>query len=120
MLLICLIFYHFQVDTLQTFNAISNIGNNAACTSVSPTSPADCSSTTQATYPVGTITAADIDFASVANPAVISNIIYGTVGYDFDVCSYPIFAAVGGSYEFPDINTALTRWKVWGKVGVSF
>lgn len=105
------------IEGVNVTNILSNIGNNVACTSVGAV---NCLNNVQLTYPAGVITAADIDYASAANPAVISNIIYGTVGYDFDICCYPTFAAIGGSYEFPAINTALTRWKVWGKLGISF
>ncbi len=100
-------------------NLLSNIGNNNGCATPGVICTGQVSLPT--VYGISTtLNSSNIDFASATNPAVISNIIYGTVGYDFDICCYPTFAAVGGSYEFPAVNTALTRWKVWGKVGISF
>lgn len=105
-------------------NLLSNIGNNNACTGVG------CASTAQVTTPtlglpaaggvITTIRPQDLDLASAANPAVLSNIIYGTIGYDWDWCSLPMFVGVGGSYEFSSINTSINRWNVWGKFGVSY
>lgn len=61
----------------------------------------------------------NLDLNSAAHPAVFSNIIYGSLGYEWHVCHVPMFAGLGGSYEFSSINTALNRWMVWGKIGIS-
>ncbi len=65
------------------------------------------------------LTAANLNLCSGANPAAMTNMVYGTLGWNFDWCA-PMFVGVGGSYEFTPINTALNRWTVWGKWGVSF
>lgn len=65
------------------------------------------------------IKASDIDYNSVAHPACMTHIVYGSLGYHFDWC-WPMFIGVGGSYEFSTFNTALNRWLAWGKFGFSF
>jgi hypothetical protein len=62
-----------------------------------------------------------IDLACAAHPAVISHTLYGAVGYRWNT-SCPGFVGLGGSYEFtPDkINSALERWTLWGKLGITF
>ena len=62
----------------------------------------------------------DLDLNSAAHPAVLSHIIYGAVGYNWDDRCYPTFLGLGASYEFSHVNTALTRWTLWGKAGISF
>lgn len=62
----------------------------------------------------------DIDLNSVSHPAVLANIIYASLGYDWNWCDFPFFVGVGGSYEFSEVNTTLNRWMVWGKIGMSF
>jgi hypothetical protein len=101
-------------------NLLSNIGNNNYSTCIDPAAPALATSDDQVLYSAGpTITEADLDLSSAANPATLSNIIYGTLGWSWDWC-LPTFVAVGGSYEFTSINTAVSRWNVWGKFGISF
>ncbi len=76
------------------------------------------------TPPAGTTTNSlliqetDLNLGSAACPAALTQTIYGTVGYNWNWC-WPIFVGVGGSYEFSRINTAVNRWTVWGKFGVS-
>lgn len=62
---------------------------------------------------------ADLNLASAAHPAVITHTLYGTAGYRFDLCEFPLLAALGGSYEFSSNNAGLKRWNAWGKVAVS-
>jgi hypothetical protein len=102
-----------------TTNILSNIGNNNFCGDCVVGGIDECT----AQLPISaatTLTAADIDYASAANPATQSNIIYGTIGYNWDWCNMPMFVGFGGSYEFTSINTAINRWNIWGKFGVSF
>jgi hypothetical protein len=103
----------------DTTNILSNIGNNNSCGSCA-VAPGCTSQLTLLPAGVNTIRQKDLDLASAANPATLSNIIYGTVGYDFDWCCLPMFVGVGGSYEFSSINTSINRWNVWGKFGISF
>ncbi|MGE0009437.1 MAG: hypothetical protein AB7F19_02755 [Candidatus Babeliales bacterium] len=89
-------------------NRLSNIGDN----------------NTGANYPLITlpdsgIRPQDLNLLSAAAPACLSNTIYGALGYAWDDRCYPLFVGLGGSYEFSGKNTALNRWLVWGKFGVS-
>lgn len=91
-------------------NRLSNIGNNNAGAELP--NPA-------AALPANLlIQESDLDLGSAAVPAALSHIFYGTLGYGWDTC-WPITLGIGGSYEFSRINTALSRWMVWGKFGVS-
>lgn len=67
-----------------------------------------------------TIQKSDLNLDSAGHPEIMANIVYGNLGYDWSVCDFPMFASVGGSYEFSQINTTLNRWTVWGKWGISF
>jgi hypothetical protein len=76
---------------------------------------------TAAIYANNVIQAGDINLESAAHPATLSHTIYGSAGYNFDLCGcWPLFAGFGGSYEFASCNLALERWMVWGKIGVSY
>lgn len=107
-------------------NALNTIGNNncvGVCTCdidevLNTTLPSN-SSLIDATSGAAVLTAADLDLCSGANPAAMTNTVYGAIGYNFEWC-VPMFVGVGGSYEFTPIDTALSRWTVWGKLGVSF
>ncbi|MBI2775611.1 hypothetical protein HYX58_06395 [Candidatus Dependentiae bacterium] len=73
-----------------------------------------------ADYANNSIQAGDINLESAAAPCALSHTIYGSAGYNFDMCGcWPIFAGLGGSYEFGSCNSVLQRWMVWGKIGVS-
>ncbi|MDR3550618.1 MAG: hypothetical protein P4L31_04350 [Candidatus Babeliales bacterium] len=67
-----------------------------------------------------TIKNSDIDLRSAAHPCLVSHIIWATAGYRCDGIAYPTFVSLGGAYEFSADNNALTRYTIWGKVGVSF
>jgi hypothetical protein len=62
----------------------------------------------------------DLFLDSAAHPCVVSNTLYGTFGIKNDDCRFPFIVGFGGSYEFALINTAIHRWTVWGKLGISF
>ncbi len=57
---------------------------------------------------------------SAAHPAVLSNILYITIGAHLNTGCSIIILGLGGSYEFSFINTTLRRWLAWGKLAVSF
>lgn len=63
----------------------------------------------------------DIDLESASVPAIISHTVYGTFGVKGEG-NCPYFGGVGASYEFQqkEINTALERWTVWAKFGLTF
>lgn len=97
----------------DTINRASIIGASFGGAAVDITAP-----------PAGTTTESlliqetDLNLGSAACPAALTQTIYGTIGYNWDWC-WPVFLGVGGSYEFSRINTAVNRWTVWGKFGVS-
>lgn len=67
------------------------------------------------------LSACDLDLESASHPAVLSNTIYASVGIRRNK-TCPAFFALGTSYEFQtgEINTALERWLVWTKIGITF
>lgn len=67
-----------------------------------------------------TLTTDDIDFNSAAHPCALSHTLYASAGYHIDRCGRPTLVGLGASYEFSGVNTALSRWTVWGKLGMSF
>jgi len=71
-------------------------------------------------YDQNIITASDLDLESAAHPAVFTHTVYGALSYRWDDYKYPWFLGIGGSYEYSDENTGLTRWMGWAKAGVSF
>lgn len=66
------------------------------------------------------ITECDLDLESASHPALLSHIVYGSLGWHWDNIDYPKFLGIGGSYEFSARNNALERWMGWAKFGVSF
>lgn len=105
-------------------NRLSNIGDNnlgAGCGGVAATPTGANINLLDATGAVISsrlIQLCDLNLNSAAHPAAMSHVVYGSLGYCFDCC-WPIFAGIGGSYEFTGVNTALNRWTVWGKLGLS-
>lgn len=66
-----------------------------------------------------TIRGEQLGLESALHPCVMTNLIYGSLGYHWDDRCYPLFVGLGGSYEISGRNTGLNRWLVWGKFGVS-
>jgi hypothetical protein len=68
-----------------------------------------------------TILESDLNLSSAAMPCALTHTMYGSIGYHADYRCLPLFFGIGGSYEWTPkrINTALNRWMVWGKIGVS-
>ncbi len=75
----------------------------------------------QALYNLNAWQESDLNLHSAVAPCAISHIVYGSLGRSWDNwCGcWPLFAGIGGSYEFSSVNTAINRWMVWGKVGIS-
>lgn len=71
-------------------------------------------------YAQNIITAADLDLQSAAAPSMFMHTLYGALSYHCDEREYPVFAGIGGSYEFSSDNTGMERWMLWGKAGISF
>lgn len=66
------------------------------------------------------VTLADLDLNSAAHPTMLSHTIYAAGGWSWDDIRIPTFIGFGGSYEFTTVNTALDRWLIFGKLGISF
>lgn len=62
----------------------------------------------------------DLNLQSAATPAAITNIFYGSLGYKWDCWCFPMFMGIGGSYQLASDAGAISRWTVWGKIGVSY
>lgn len=74
-----------------------------------------------AQYETATIQATDLDLNTAATPAILTNTLYGTLGFHLYEREYPLFGNVGGSYTFSKNNDAVPRrWVIWVKMGVSF
>lgn len=99
----------FQGDGRTSFTR--TIKDNTVCADVTP------DGTTGITY--AGLTVDDLDLYSAAHPAYISSTGYITAGYKWgEKC--PNFVGLGVSYEGSHNNTALERWTVWAKYGVTF
>lgn len=76
---------------------------------------------TLANFETAVIQATDLDLNSAATPAILTNTLYGTLGFHLYEREYPLFGNVGGSYTFSKNNDAVPRrWIIWAKMGVSF
>jgi len=95
-------------------NPVANItANTLLINSVTPVSLAN--------YSNSLILASDLDLDSAAHPSIITNTIYGALGYKFEDMCTPVHVNLGGSYEFAGKNFAvMNRWTLWGKAGISF
>lgn len=81
----------------------------------------NCSGTSIDDYNLNIITEADIDLDSAAHPATLTHTVYGSLAYQWNSgCNMPLYAAIGGSYEFSPDNVGLNRWMAWGKFGIAF
>ncbi len=80
----------------------------------------NCTGTPVTNYANNIITVDDIDLESAAHTATLTHTFYASLAYQFEQCGFPMFAAIGGSYEFPPDNVGLNRWMAWGKFGIAF
>lgn len=68
-----------------------------------------------------TILEEQLDLVSAAQPAGISNTVYGALTYRWDDRCFPLLINAGASYEMSNSNNSIiSRWAAWGKFGVSF
>ena len=75
---------------------------------------------TTTAYDLYKIAKCDVDWNSAAHEAVLAHSVYGTLGYDWGEACYPTIVTVGGAFDWNESNTAMRRWTVFGKLGVSF
>lgn len=66
------------------------------------------------------LTLADLDLNSAAHPTMLSHTLYLAAGYTWDDICIPTFIGAGGTYEFTTVDTALDRWLLFVKAGISF
>ena len=70
------------------------------------------------------VTDADINNCSGLSPRALTNKIFGSIEYDFDVCDMQPYLLLGGEAEFASkvdgVKTAISQWGVWIKGGVSY
>ncbi len=77
--------------------------------------------TTFANYDQSLIKEEDLDLSAAATPCLISNTVYGFLGYTWDQRVYPSLLGAGTSYEFSTSdNAVLNRWTVWGKIAFAY
>ncbi len=62
----------------------------------------------------------DIDTSSVETPELISHTLFASLGYNFKLYHCPMFAGLGGSYEFGNNRTTFDTYSLWVKLGTSF
>lgn len=62
----------------------------------------------------------DLDLTSGAHPAMISNTLYGALGYHWQDLRYPVFAGFGAGYEIGSDDAALHQIVAWGRLDIAF
>lgn len=87
------------------------IKDNVACADVFP------DGRTGITY--AGLTIDDLDLYSAAHPAYLSTTGYVTFGYKWGE-NCPNFVGIGASLEGAHNNTALERWTIWAKYGITY
>ena len=71
-------------------------------------------------YEESVIKLEDLDLESAAHPGIVSYTAYLMLGKQWDDREYPLFLTGGFSYEYGSDNTAMSRWLVTLKGGISF
>jgi hypothetical protein len=82
--------------------------------------PATIGPLTAEEYALNSIQPGDINLQSAAHPVALSNLLYLSVGYNWDSWCRPLFIGLGGGYEFASDNVAMERILIWAKLGISF
>lgn len=91
-------------------NSVQQIGNDYAGINDKPV----------ANYADNIIVADDLDLSSAQAPCLLSQRLYGSVGYTLDTCWVRTLFGLGGEYEFAGNNMGINRWGMWGKVAFIF
>jgi len=71
-------------------------------------------------YDAFKIKTCDIDWNTAAHPAVMNNSLYLSLGYKWGEVCYPTMLSIGAGWDFAFSNTAMHKWNLFGKLGVSF
>jgi|SRR5579859_1435354 len=61
----------------------------------------------------------DLNLGSASHPATIAHKFYVGIAGNWDNIEYPTFVGGGASYQWSSDNAAVSRWSVFGKIGVS-
>ena len=113
---------HFEGDGFT--NPIRTIDGNQyyeQTVTNEPNSATELIPVTLANYANSLIQESDLNLNSASTPALLSNTLYGTLGFQCEDREYPLFGNVGVSYTFSKNNGAVPRrWIMWAKMGVSF
>lgn len=99
---------------------LNGFGQTSDLIQINSLFPGNAISDTVDEYERNIIRTEDLCLESAAHPAVVSHTIYGSLGRRWDDRERPLFAGVGGQYEIAPDNTAMSRWMIWGKAGISF
>lgn len=73
-----------------------------------------------ADYATNIILEDDLDLSSAQAPCLLSQRLYGAVGYTLDTCWVRTLFGLGAEYEFAGDNAGINRWGVWGKIAFIF
>ena len=66
------------------------------------------------------ISAKDLDLWSAASRSAIVHKIHAAFAVKRQKTKYDAFIGLGGSWEFPQRNSALEVWELWAKIGAAF
>jgi hypothetical protein len=62
----------------------------------------------------------DIDWSSASHPGVVSNTLYGAIGYRDLAAQYPYLISCGAAWDYAFTNTAMHKINLFVKGGISF
>ncbi|BDC35144.1 hypothetical protein Noda2021_11020 [Candidatus Dependentiae bacterium Noda2021] len=99
---------------------LNGFGQTSKLVQINSIFPGNVISDTVDAYENNIIRTEDLCLESAAHPAVVSHTFYGSIGRRWDERERPVFVGLGGQYEVAPDNTAMNRWMVWGKAGISF
>ncbi|MDR3645981.1 MAG: hypothetical protein P4L22_00385 [Candidatus Babeliales bacterium] len=95
--------------------------NETLCQAVNTTaSKSTISCPAQADAETTYLKISDINFNAPLHPTAISNKIFGSIGYNYDTCRFPIYCLIGAEVEFSNGNKAINQWGVLAKAGITF
>lgn len=110
-----------QTNPIRTISGSPYYEQVVSSIPVPPSGPVPLIPVPLANYETVVIQEADIDLNTAATPAILTNTLYGTLGFNLTEREYPLFGNIGGSFTFSKNNDAVPqRWVLWAKAGLSF
>jgi hypothetical protein len=110
-----------QTNPIRTISGSPYYEQLVSSIPVAPSASVPLIPVSVANYSMSIIQVSDIDLNSAATPAILSNTLYLTLGFDLEDREFPLFGNVGGSFTFSKNNDAVPRrWVLWAKMGLSF